>query len=154
MSTGGAVQARDLLSEASTVRLDTPAIEAARLFAREDPAGLVVVDDAERPLTVLAGTQVLRLGVPAYVQDDPALARVVDEASADVFLRGLGERTVAQCLPEHPGELPAVAPEATVLEIAALMARTHVPLVAVVDPALGLIGVVTLATLMDRITTA
>lgn len=83
------MRARDLVSDCRTVRLDTPAIEAARLLADEDLAGLVVVDDRGLPLTVLAGTQVLRLGVPAYIQDDPALARVVDEASADVFLREL-----------------------------------------------------------------
>lgn len=145
------MQARDLVSEFPTVLLSTPAIEAARLFAREDLPGLVVVDDAGRPLTVLAGTQVLQLGVPVYVQDDPTLAGVIDEASADVFLRGLGSRTVAECLPAERRELAVVRPDATVLEIAALMARTHTPLVAVVDPERGLTGVVTLATLIDRI---
>jgi CBS domain-containing protein len=148
------VQARDLVSEAPTVRLSTPAIEAARLFARNDLLGLVVVDDEGRPLTVLAGTQVLQLGLPVYVQDDPSLAGVVDEASADVFLRGLGDRTVAECLPAERRDLAVVPPEATVLEIAALMARTHTPLVAVVDPGSGLTGVVTLTALMDRIVAA
>jgi CBS domain-containing protein len=148
------VRARDLVTQVETVRLDAPAIEAARLLARYDLPGLVVVDDRSRPLTVLAGTQVLRLGVPAYVQDDPPLARVIDEATADVFLRELGDRTVAQCLREHPGELAVVGPDATVLEIAAMMARTHTPLVAVVDPAIGLTGVVTLVTLMDKIVAA
>lgn len=145
------MRARDLVTQVETVRLDEPAIEAARRLARHDLPGLVVVDDRGRPLTVLAGTQVLRLGVPVYVQDDPPLARVIDEATADVFLRELGDRSVAQCLPDHPGELAVVGPDATVLEIAALMARTHTPLVAVVDAVSGLIGVVTLATLMDKI---
>jgi len=75
----------------------------------------------------------------------------VDEASADMFLRELGDRTVQQCLTEAPRELAVVAPEATVLEVAALMARSHTPLVAVVGPDGALLGVVTLATLMDRI---
>jgi CBS-domain-containing membrane protein len=145
------MRARDLVTETPTVRLDTPALEAARLFAREDPPGLVVIDHDGKPLTVLPGSQVLRLGVPTYIQDDPALARVVDEASADVFLRALGDRTVEQCLPERHKELAVVGPEATVLELAALMASSHTPLVVVVDPQLGMIGVVTLATLMDRL---
>ena len=145
------MRARDLLTQCRVVRLGTAAIEAARLLAAEDLRGLVVLDDHDMPMTVLAGTQVLRLGVPAYIQDDPALARVVDEASADVFLRELGDRTVAECLPEQPSELPVVPPEATVLEVAALMARTRVPLVAVVDPERGLLGAVTLVTLMNRI---
>jgi CBS domain-containing protein len=137
-----------------TVELDWPAIDAARLLASQDLPGLVVVDSDARPIAVLPGTQVLRLGVPVYIQDDPALARVVDEAHADVFLRELGDRTVAECLPDEPRELAVVAPAATVLEIAALMARTHTPLAAVVDPDQGLLGVVTLATLMDRIVAA
>jgi predicted transcriptional regulator len=148
------MRARDLISQCGVVRLDTPAIDAARLLAAEDLRGLVVLDDRELPTAVLAGTQVLRLGVPAYIQDDPALAGVVDEASADLFLRELGDRTVAECLPERPSELPVVAPDATVLEVAALMARARVPLVAVVDPVEGLLGAITLATLMGRIIAA
>jgi hypothetical protein len=34
------------------------------------------------------------MAVPQYCQDDLALARVVDEAAADLLLRGLGDRTV------------------------------------------------------------
>ena len=82
---------------------------------------------------MLPGTQVLRLAVPTYCQDDPALARVIDEAAADVFVNELGDRTVRECLPPQPRELPVVPPTATVLEMAALMARTRSPLVAVVD---------------------
>lgn len=145
------MRARDLMTGYPAVRLDTPAIEAAWLLAREDLPGLVVVDERGLPRTVLPGTQVLRLGVPAYIQDDPTLAPVVDEASADLFLRELGDRTVAQCLPDEPRELAVVSPDATVLEIAALMARSRTPLVAVVDPNEGLLGAITLATLMDRI---
>jgi len=144
------MRARDLAGEFPTVGMDTPAIEAARLLAAENLPGLVVVDSERRPVTVLPGTQVLRLGVPGYLQDDPALVRVVDEAHADVFLRGLAGRTVRECLPAQARELPVVEPDATVLEIAALMARTRSPLVAVADRGGALIGVVTLDALMDR----
>jgi CBS domain-containing protein len=148
------MRARDLVTPCVTVRLDTPARQAARLLAEQDLPGLVVVDDAGMPLTVLPGTQVLRLGVPTYIQDDPALARVVDEAHADVFWHELSDRTVAQCLPAQPRERPVVAPDATVLEIAALMARTRSPVVAVADRTHGLLGAVTLAVLMDRVVAA
>ncbi|GAA5019244.1 CBS domain-containing protein [Actinopolymorpha pittospori] len=144
------MRARDLAADYPTVRVDSAAIEAARLLAGENLPGLVVVDHRGRPVTVLPGTQVLRLGVPAYCQEDPALARVVDEAHADVFLRELADRTVAECLPERPRELPVVDSDATVLEIAALMARTRSPLVAVVDVSGSLSGVVTLDALLDR----
>jgi CBS domain-containing protein len=145
------MRARDLAVDFPTVELTTPAIAAAQLLAGQNLPGLIVVDDRGRPLTVLPGTQVLRMAIPAYCQDDPTLARVIDEAAADVFLRGLGERTVAQSLPEAPRELPVVAPDATVLEIAALMARSRSPLVAVVDRDGAMLGAVTLDALLDRL---
>jgi CBS domain-containing protein len=44
-----------------------------------------------------------------------------------------------------------VNPNATVLEVAALMARTRTPLVAVVDPGGALRGAITLDALLDRV---
>lgn len=145
------MRARDLAAQYPTVSLETAAVDAARLLADADLPGLVVVDDQGRPLTILSGTQVLRLVMPKYFTDDAALARVVDEPHADLFWQELAGRTVAQCLPEKPRELPIVLPEATVLEIAALMARTHCPLVAIAARRGPLLGVVTLDALMDRI---
>ncbi|MEU8356627.1 CBS domain-containing protein [Nonomuraea sp. NPDC048882] len=143
------MRARDLAVEFPTVTLDTPALEAAKLLADLDLPGLILVDESGRPHSILPGTQVLRLAVPAYCQDDPALARVVDEAHADRFLHRLGGKSVRECLPEQRRELPVADPDATVLELAALMARTHSPLVAVVEGD-RLIGAVTLQSLLDR----
>ncbi|GII50646.1 histidine kinase [Planotetraspora silvatica] len=147
------MRARDLVSDFPTVTLDTPALEAARLLADRDLPGLIVVDDRNRPLTILPGTQVLRLAVPRYCQDDPALARVVDEAHADAFMRALGSKTVRECMPEQPRELAIAGSHATVLEMAALMARIHSPLVAVVDSG-RLVGAVTLRALLDHVLAA
>jgi CBS domain-containing protein len=145
------VRAGDVAAPFPVVGLDAPAVEAARLLAGRNLPGLIVVDEAGRPWTVLPGTQVLRMAVPAYCQDDPALARVIDEAEADLLLSGLEGRTVRQCLPEPPRELPVVGVDATVLEIAALMARTRSPLVAVADEDGRLSGAITLDALLDRI---
>ena len=101
-----------------TVGLDTSALDAARLLAGNALPGLIVVARRGRPMTVLPGTQVLRMAIPPYCQEDPALARVIDEAAADVFLRGVAGRTVAELLPRERRELPVVAPDATVLEVA------------------------------------
>jgi CBS domain-containing protein len=147
------MRAHELAAPFPTVRLDTPAIEAARMLAGQDLPGLIVVDEHGYPLTILAGTQVLRMAVPQYCQDDPALARVVDEPTADLMLRELGDRTVRQTLPQDgrdSRDLAVVAPDATVLEIAALMARTRTPLVAVVGRDRMLIGAITLDALLDR----
>ena len=143
------MRARDLAAEFPTVRRDTLAIDAARLLAGQDLPGLIVVDDAGLPASVLPGTQVLRMAVPGYCQDDPVLARVVDESEADLFLRELGDRTVGDGLDQARKELPVVDGDATVLEIASVMARSRTPLVAVVDGD-RMLGAVTLDALLDR----
>jgi predicted transcriptional regulator len=145
------VRARDLAVDFPAVQTDTPVIEAARLLAQQDLPGLIVTDHRGRPTTILPGTDVLKMAVPQYCQADPALARVIDEAAADVFIQQLGSRTVAQALPERLRELPLVDHDATALEIAALMARSRSPLVAVVDHAGVLIGAVTLDGLLERV---
>jgi predicted transcriptional regulator len=145
------VRARDLAVDFPAVQTDTPVIEAARLLAQQDLPGLIVTDDRGRPTTILPGTDVLKMAVPQYCQADPALARVIDEAAADVFIQQLGSRTVAQALPERLRELPVVDDDATALEIAALMARSRSPLVAVVDDSGLLIGAVTLDGLLERV---
>jgi CBS domain-containing protein len=144
------MRAGEVAAPFPTVGLDTPVVEAARLLAGQNVPGLIVVDEARRPWTVLPGTQVLRMAVPAYCQDDPALARVIDEAEADLLLSGIAGRTVRKCLPERPHEPPVVDPDATVLEIAAVMARTRSRLVAVVEEGGRMRGAVTLDGLLDR----
>jgi CBS domain-containing protein len=143
------MRARDLAVEYPTIQLTESALAAARLMAASNLPGLIVVNDKGIPFTVLPGSQVLRLAVPQYCQDDPALARVIDEAHADQFLRNLDDRTVAECLPSERRELAVVDPDATVLEIAALMARTRSPLVAVATGT-HMFGAVTLDRLLDR----
>lgn len=145
------MRARDVSKPMTTVAEDLPAREAAKVLAAQDLPGLVVVDSKGRPLTVLAGTQVLRMALPSYCQDDPALARVIDEAAADVILAGIGERTVADLLPRNRPELPAVSADATLLEVASVMARSNVPLVAVVDSNKVMTGAITLDGLLDHL---
>jgi CBS domain-containing protein len=143
------MRALDLAAEFPSVRLSTSAYEAARLLAAQDLPGLLVLDDDGHPITILPGTQVLRFAVPRYIQDDPTLARVVDEAHADRFTDDLRRFTVRELLPDDRRELAVVKPDATVLEVAALMARTRSPLVAVADRD-GLRGAITLDALLDR----
>jgi CBS domain-containing protein len=130
--------------------MDTSALDAARLLAGQNLPGLIVVDDTGHPTTILPGTQVLRMAIPSYCQDDPTLARVIDEAAADLFLRNVGDRTVAELLPREHRELPVIDPDATVLEIAAVMARARSPLVAVAGKDQQLLGAITLDALLDR----
>lgn len=145
------MRARDLINDLPSVRPETAALEAARLLAGQRLPGLIVLDDFRRPVTILPGTDVLKMAVPRYYQSDPTLARVVDEATADVFADHLGDKTVAEVLPDELRELPVVDDDATALEIASVMARSRSPLVAVVDEAGAFIGAVTLGDLLDRV---
>jgi CBS domain-containing protein len=146
-----AMRARDLAVPFPSVLPHTPVIEAARVLAGENLPGLVVLDAGGRPTTILPGTDVLKMAVPRYCLSDPTLARVVDEAAADVFVQQLAGRTVSEVLPDEFRELPVVGGDATVLEMAALMARAPSPLVAVVDAGGAFTGVVTLDALLDRV---
>ena len=149
------MRARDLAVPYPTVSVDTDALEAARLIARERRPGLIVCDANGLPFTVLPGSQVLRFVVPLYVQDDPHLARAYDEQASDEVMRKLGGSTVGDLLKGHPGsrdpdEIPIVDPDATTIEIAAVMARAHSPLVAVVDDD-RVLGAVTASLLLDSL---
>ncbi len=135
-----------------TVTMDTDALEAARILADARLPGLIVLDDAGQPYTVLPGSQVLRFIVPSYVQDDPTLARAYDEASADSMCDELAARTVRDVLPKRVDllDLPVVAADATSIEIAAVMAGQRSPIVAVMDGS-RFVGAVVVSVLLEHL---
>ncbi|MDP9396509.1 MAG: CBS domain-containing protein [Actinomycetota bacterium] len=140
--------ARDLAQPFPVVGPDTNALDAARLLAERKLPGLIVLDSDGHPQTVLPGSQVLRFVLPGYVQEDPALARAYDERAADRLCGRLAEHPVRELLPRKRPELPVVDAGATAMEVAAVMARLHSPLVAVVDGG-TLLGAITVAGLLD-----
>ncbi|MYT24418.1 hypothetical protein GTW69_29745, partial [Streptomyces sp. SID7760] len=92
--------------------------------------------------------------VPEYVMEDPLLAAVIDDRHADSLTGDLAGKTVAQWIPARAFKPAFVGAEAGALQIAALMARTHVPLVAVIDrdgEGRRLVGVVSAASLMRHL---
>jgi CBS-domain-containing membrane protein len=131
------VRARNLAQDLPAVSPDDTAWDAARLIATHRLPGIAVVDRDGHPVTVLAASQVLRYVVPGYIQEDPSLARVLDEASADRLCaaEGLAGKRVRDLLPSsrHRVELASVDGDATVMECAAEMARRRSPLLVVVD---------------------
>jgi CBS domain-containing protein len=141
------MRAREIVEEFPVVGLDDDALDAARLLAQRRLPGLIVTDERGRPHTVLPGSQVLRFIIPTYVQDDPSLARVFDERHADRLCEALIGRTVRELLPTRRGELAVVEADSTAVEIAAVMARMHSPVVVVVDDE-RLLGAVTVARLL------
>jgi CBS domain-containing protein len=145
------MRARDLAQDLPTVGPNDPAFAAARLIAERRLPGIAVVDPAGRPVAVLPASQVLRVVVPDYVREDPALARVVDEAGAErLCVQRLADERVSDLLSagRHRVELAAVDGDATVLECAAVMARLRSPLLVVVEDR-QVRGVLTAAHLLE-----
>ncbi len=107
------------------------AAEAARLLASEQVDGVLVVDEQDRLLGVVTDTTTLGWLLPRYVTEDQALAHVLDEHTADVLWRRLQDRTVQDLLPPRPLRPCEVDADATLIEVAAVMAQTGLPLLAV-----------------------
>ncbi|MET8947703.1 CBS domain-containing protein [Streptomyces sp. NPDC004542] len=148
------MRARDLAVEYETVGVDADATAAARLMAEHRLPALLVVDEAGAPKAILPASQMIKLLVPAYVIEDPTLAAVVDERHADRLCQALKGRTVRDCLSKSVPAPPVAEPDATALEVAALMAQVRSPLVAVVEGAGAgrrLLGVITASHLLERL---
>jgi CBS domain-containing protein len=129
--------------------MDDDALDAVRLMAEQRLPGIVVCDPDGRPSRILPGTQVLRFVIPRYVQDDAALAGVMGERGADRLLGELAGKKVRELLVDRSeADLAIARPDDTVLELAVLMARSHSPVLAVVEHD-RLIGCVTLPRLLD-----
>lgn len=150
------MRASELATDYPTVTLDSDALDAARMLAARRLPGVLVVGPGGAPYAVLPASRLVKLLVPAYVVEDPALAAVVDERHADRLCQNLAGLSVADALPREPREhtrAPVAGADDTALEVAALMARERSPLVAVVDRGDGdrLLGVITASQLLDRL---
>ena len=98
------VCAPNRLSDLPLVRADSDALDAVRLIAEQRLPGLLVTDAAGRPSRILPASPVVRLLVPAYIQDDPSLAGVLSEITADHVADKLrGRPSSGRCCPRRPG---------------------------------------------------
>ena len=143
--------ARDIARSVPTVTLDDTVAKAIQVMALRRLPGLIVVDARGRASMVLPGSQVLRLVVPSSYQAEPRLARTIGEEDADKFWLDSSSRTVGECLPDRPAKVVTVPPDANLLEVAAAMALSRSPLVAVVERDGTLIGAITLDVLVTSL---
>lgn len=150
------MRAGDLAQPFETVTPETEVLAAAQAMAEARQPGLIVCREDGNPYTIVPGSQVLRFLIPDYLQETPALARALDEQASEDLCRKLERTTVRELLP-HPrdiDELPVVDVGATPLEVAAVMARMHSPVVAVVDDDGGtgrVVGAITASRLLGHL---
>jgi CBS domain-containing protein len=142
------VRAEQIAEEFPVVAADSNALDAVRLMADRRLAGLVVTDERGCPTTILPASQVVRMLIPAYVQDDPSLAGVLSESMADRIADKLSGKTVAAVLPKERPHMPTVKADDNLVEVAAVMAHEEAPLVAVLAGK-NLIGVITASRLLE-----
>jgi len=137
-----------MAEEFPVIGLASDAWEAVTLLAERRLPGLVVTDLEGRPHAILPASQVVRILVPSYVQDDPSLAGVLSESMADRVADRLRGKTVEALIPQDPPELAVVNDDDTIIEVAAVMARLRCPLAAVMDGK-TLVGVITASRLLQ-----
>ena len=146
------MHARELAQTVAVVDAADDVTTAMRLVGSSGLPGLVIA--AGGSFVVVPASQVLRVALPRYLLDDPALARVWDEASADRLAERLTGLRVADLLAAletgSDGPAAVVDGDATAVEVAAVMAAAHVPLVAVVDDGV-LVGAVTAVSLIAHL---
>jgi len=142
------VRAQQIAEVFPVVTTDSDALDAVRLMASRRLPGLIVTDRQGTPVSILPASQVVRLLVPGYVQDDPALAGVLSESMADRIADKLGGKSVAAVLAKNTKDMPTVNADDTIVEVAAVMARDRSPLVAVLAGG-DLVGVITAARLLE-----
>jgi len=128
---GVIVRAAEIDEEYPVVDIDSPAVDAARMLAEHSLPGIVVLTADGQLYAVLPASQVVRLIVPGYVQEDPLLARVLAESVADRAVETLGGKTIRELLPQQRLRLPIANADDTILEVATIMGMMRSPLIAV-----------------------
>lgn len=142
------MHASEMAEDFPVVGMESDAWDAVTQMAERRLPGLVVTDAAGKPLSVLPASQVVRILVPSYVQDDPSLAGVLSERMCDRVADKLRGKTVQALVPDDAPEPATVNADDTIVEVAAVMARLGSPLAAVLDGD-RLVGVITASRLLQ-----
>ena len=141
------MRAEDLEEKFPIVPIDSDAVDAARKIAEHSLPGLLVTDRSGKPYAVLPAFAILRFILPRYVQDDLTLAGVLGDPTPDQAVQNLAGKTVGDVLPDYLRDIPTVDARATIIKVAAEMARARSPLIAVTKDG-KLHGVITASRLL------
>ena len=124
------MRARDLAAPYPSLPTDAPASEVARVLATEE-VDVVFIEHQGQLQGVVSDIGLLSRLLPSYIIEDPKLAQVVEEGAADLLWRRLEGHTAGELLPRKGGEVPQVDGDATLMQVAAVMAGARAPMVAV-----------------------
>jgi CBS domain-containing protein len=148
------MHAADVVETLPTARLDDAVLPAVRMVSQRNLPGLVVADDGGQVVACVSSADLLRLVLPRYMRDDPFLARVCDEAHADRIAGVLVGTPIRDVITEVAGRVPVARADATIVELAELMARECCTLVLVENDEGRTLGIVTANHLLEVLVAA
>ena len=125
------VKARDLMSRAAVMHPDDPAEDLILAFDGLGPVAVAVANPDGHLLGLVTRLDLLRVLLPPYVREDPALARVLDDEDGTWALRRRLQGRRVRHVANVRG--PAVAPEDTLIKVTSTLVeseRSAIPVVA------------------------
>ena len=125
------MKALGLAGPQETLTADASAQDAALVLSRIQTSAALVVDD-DRFVGIVTDEGLLRALLPSYVGEADALARVLEEDSAERLWQRLEGRTARDLIVKTDTK-PVVDGGATLVEVASVMVRAEAPIVAVVE---------------------
>jgi CBS domain-containing protein len=147
------MRAHELATPYPMLPLDAPAAEAAELLAREEVEAVFVRDPTSgRLLGIVTDLTLLGALLPRYLEEDQALAPVLEEGAADLLWQRLQGRSVGDVIQGRRVEVPKVDAGCTLIEVAVVMRRAGTPVVAV-HRAGELLGGISSSRLLTRLLT-
>ncbi|MGV0742378.1 CBS domain-containing protein [Mycolicibacterium sp. XJ870] len=143
------MHAADVTESLPTVLPSDDILAAIQVVTQHHLPGLVVADELGEVVGCMSSVDLLRLTLPRYVQEGPGLARVLDERHADRIAAALTGIRVGDVIGAGSARIPIVRPQATVIELAELMAERGCPLAVVARERGGTLGVVSANHLLE-----
>ena len=144
------MKALGLAGPQEMLRADASAQEAALVLSRIQTSAALVVDEGDRFVGIVTDEHLLKALLPSYVGEADALARVLEEGSAERLWQRLEGRTVRDLIVGGRDEEPVVDGGATLVEVASVMVRAEARIVAVVDDG-RLVGGITIDHLLTHL---
>lgn len=143
------MKARDLMAEVPTVRPTDPADVLIGLLRDPRTRVVAVVGDGEQ-LGIVTEEDLLSALLPSYVLADEALAGVLEEAAGEECRQRLEGKRIRDVVDLRRRDRPVVAPDDTLIEVGAAMARSNDPGVLVVERG-TVLGAITVGRLLEAL---